>query len=95
MLKKGLGDPYFGRRVRSLVENLGFVEVENEGWTRIGRGGENLGQGGTAALRAVARPLIDAKILTEQQVDENIRLSQDPSYYAIGATVFAAWGKKP
>jgi ubiquinone/menaquinone biosynthesis C-methylase UbiE len=29
--KKGILDPYFGRRVRNLVEELGFVDVDQEG----------------------------------------------------------------
>lgn len=33
-------DPYLGRRLRSLIEQLGLVEIGNEGTTSIIRGGE-------------------------------------------------------
>jgi ubiquinone/menaquinone biosynthesis C-methylase UbiE len=38
--KKGIVDFYFGRRVRGLVEQLGFIDVGQEGWTSMLRGGD-------------------------------------------------------
>jgi SAM-dependent methyltransferase len=35
--KRGIVDMYLGRRLRGLVENLGFIDVSQEGWTRIAR----------------------------------------------------------
>ena len=35
--KSNIIDPYFGRRVRSLVEQLEFIDVDQEGWTRVNR----------------------------------------------------------
>ena len=35
-----LVDPYLGCRVRSLLENAGLTEIENEGVSRIAQGGE-------------------------------------------------------
>ncbi len=35
-----VAEPYFGRRVRGLVEQLGFIDVHQDGWTCMIRRGE-------------------------------------------------------
>jgi SAM-dependent methyltransferase len=95
--KTGALDPYFGRRVRGLVEGLGFVDVGHDGWCRTFRGGDpgmkiyydpNV-------FSNVFRPLIDAGLVTQEQLDDSLRLSLDPAFNMIGFIMFCAWGRKP
>jgi len=93
--KRGTLDAYFGRRVRSLVEELGFIDVGQEGWTRMSRGGEPLVRWGSMTLQAAAKPMIAAGLLTQEQHDSVQRLLLDPTFYAPAWTLFAAWGRRP
>jgi len=93
--KRGIVDPYFGRRVRSLVEQLGFVDVGQEGWTRMFRGGEPMARLSAMTLQAAAKPMIAAGLLTQEQHDSVQRLYLDPAFYYLGLTMFAAWGRRP
>jgi len=69
MRKRGVADPCFGRRVRSLVEQLGLIDVVHEGWTRINRGGEPQAQFAVMTLQAAAKPIIAAGLLTHEQCE--------------------------
>ena len=95
MPKRGIFDPYFGRRERKLVEQLGFVNVDHEGWTRMNRGGDSHAQYHVLVTQAVARPLITVRAITQEQVDSVVRLYRDPSFYFPEYTLFGAWGQKP
>jgi len=91
----GINDPYFGRRVRSLVEQLEFTDVGQEGWTRANRGGDLMSRLHGMTLQASAKPMIDAGLITQQQHESGQRLLSDPNFYYPGATLFAAWGRRP
>ena len=93
--KKGIVDLYFGRRVRSLVEQLEFIDVVHEGWTRVGRGGEPMMRFPAMTLQAGAKPMIAAGLLTQEQHDGVQRLLLDPTFHPLGPTSFAAWGRRP
>jgi len=93
--KKGIVDPYFGRRVRGLVEQLEFIDVGQEGWTRMFRGGEPFARFSAMTLQATAKPMIAAGLLTQEQVDSVQRLLMDPAFNYLGLTGFAAWGRRP
>lgn len=93
--KKGILDPYFGRRVRGLVEELGFIDVDQEGWTRVNRGGELAARLSAMTVHAGAKPMIAAGLLTQEQHDSVQRLFLDPTFQFLGPTMFAAWGRRP
>jgi len=93
--KRGILDPYFGRRVRDLVEQLGFVDVSQEGWTRMYRGGEPMARFGAATLQVAAKHMIAAGLLTQEQHDSVQSLLLDPTFNYPGLTMFAAWGRRP
>ena len=88
-------DFYFGRRERSLVEQLGFVNFDHEGWTRVDRGGGPHAQFANMSFQASTKPMIAAGVITQEQVDSVVRQCRDPSFYWPGHTVFGAWGQKP
>lgn len=88
--KRHVIDQYFGRRVRGLVESLGFVEVGQEGWTCMVRGGDPLARVYAASLTA----MFATRLITKEQYDSFMRLYKDPSMVYPAQTVFCAWGKK-
>jgi ubiquinone/menaquinone biosynthesis C-methylase UbiE len=93
--KKGIVDPYFGRRVRGLMEQLEFNDVDQEGLTRINRGGEPYARFTAMTLQAAAKPMIAGGLLTQEQHDSVQRLLMDPAFTYLGLTLFAAWGRRP
>jgi SAM-dependent methyltransferase len=93
--KSRIVDPYFGRRVRSLVEQLEFIDVGQEGWTRVNRGGDPFSRLHSMTLQATAKPMIAAGLVTQEQHDSIQRLLSDPDFYFPGGTLFAAWGRRP
>ncbi len=88
-------DIYFGRHLRRLLEQLGFIDISNEGITGISRGGDPDTQFQLMTLQLSGPPLVGAGILTQQDVDLLRQLFADPSFYYVGNTFFGAWGKRP
>jgi ubiquinone/menaquinone biosynthesis C-methylase UbiE len=93
--KKRIVDPYFGRRVRGLIEQLGFSNVTQEGWTCICRGGEPIARFDAETLKMATKPMIGAGLLMQEQSDSVQRLLLDSTFNFLGLTMFSAWGRKP
>lgn len=93
--KAGITDAYFGRQVPSLLEQFGFVHVDQDGWSRIYRGSEPMARFGAGTLQAAAKHMIAAGLLTEEQHEYVQRMFLDPSFVYPGLTLFAAWGQRP
>lgn len=90
----GMVQVYFGRRVLSLIEQLGFVEVGHEGVTRIRRGGEPAARFRLMGGQLVRDTILRAGVLTAQEWQEDARLLADPSFTFVDVTSFAAWGRR-
>ena len=93
--EKGILDPYFGRKVRRLMEQLGYTDIVQEGWSRIVQGGEPYTRFTTITLQAAAKPMIVAGLLTQEQYETVQRSLMNPSFSYPGPTVFSAWGRRP
>jgi hypothetical protein len=89
--KKGIVDLYLGRRLRGIVEGLGYVDVGQEGWTCINHGEDPLLRGTERSLST----MVSAGLLPREQFDIQLRASRDPTFYGLGLTLFSAWGRKP
>jgi 2-polyprenyl-3-methyl-5-hydroxy-6-metoxy-1,4-benzoquinol methylase len=87
-------DIYFGRHLRRLLEQPGFIDIENEGITSISHGGDPDTQFQLMTLQLAGPPLVAAGVLTEQDVDLLRQLFADPSFYYVGSTFFGAWGRR-
>lgn len=83
-------DPQFGRRVRSLVEGLGFEEVVADGDTRIWRGGE-----GARFAELTNSALHGQGLGTDEDHDQMVRLMRDPSFTFTDGIQYGAWGRRP
>lgn len=93
--KRGIMDCYFGRRVRGLVEGLGFVDVDHEGTAHIYRGGDPGTRWGAMTVSAGAKPMIAAGLFTQTQIDNFNRMIIDPIFQYPGNMIVSAWGKRP
>lgn len=92
---KGIADPCIGRRVGCLMEQLGFTDVVQEGWTRICRGGEMMARFDAAAIQMSAIPMINTGQLTREKLDHMLQFFGDTTFEYPGLTMFSAWGRKP
>jgi len=88
-------DMSFGRHLRGLLEQLGFIMIENEGITEINRGGDPITQFQLMNLQLAGPPLVAAGILTQEDVELLQELFVDPSFYYVGHVFFGVWGKRP
>ncbi len=87
-------DLYFGRHLRGLLEQLGFVDIDTEGITGISRGGDPLTQLQQMNLQLAGPPLIAAGVLSEEDVALLRQLFADPSFYYVDGTFFGVWGRR-
>jgi ubiquinone/menaquinone biosynthesis C-methylase UbiE len=85
-----LSDPYLGGRVRGLLEDAGLTEIDNEGVSRIARGGETEARMICMTLQA----LVERGILSQEAYSDIHQALLDPSFSFITLTTFAAWGKR-
>jgi 2-polyprenyl-3-methyl-5-hydroxy-6-metoxy-1,4-benzoquinol methylase len=85
-----LVDPFLGCRVRSLLEQAGLTEIENEGVSRIVRGGEARARRDDMTLQA----FVERGILSHAEYADLQSAFLDPSFSFITGTIFAAWGKR-
>lgn len=90
----GIVDLYFGRRVRDLVDDCNFVEVQHEGVTWINRGGEAGARFMQMNLALARQPLVAAGVLTEEDCRVLEGAGNDPFFTFVDATFFAAWGRR-
>jgi ubiquinone/menaquinone biosynthesis C-methylase UbiE len=85
-----LADPYLGCRVHSLLEHAGLTEIENEGVSRIVRGGEARARFDCMTLQA----FVERGLLSQTEYTALQSAYLDPSFSFIIPTAFAAWGKR-
>jgi len=90
MTQAKLSDPYLGGRVRGLLEDAGLTEIDNEGVSRIARGGETEARMICMTLQA----LVERGILSAAAYSDIQHALLDPSFSFITLTTFAAWGQR-
>jgi len=93
--KRGIADPFFGRRVPELMEQIEFVDVVHDGWTRMYRGGEHAMSLWSTTFQAAARPMIATGLLSQEQHDNVVLRFMNPDFNLIGPIMFGAWGRRP
>ncbi|MCW4039835.1 MAG: methyltransferase domain-containing protein [Candidatus Bathyarchaeota archaeon] len=93
--KRRIADLYFGRRLRSLVESLGYEDVGHEGFTYVLHGSDPMADMYATSFMAAASPMIAAKLLAWEDADKVYQLFLDPGFSYPGRTLFSAWCRKP
>lgn len=87
----GILAPFFGRRVRDLVEGLGFEDVVADGVTDIWRGGET----GARFVELSYGAFHERGLATDEEYDRALRLLRDPSFTFKDRILYGAWGRRP
>ena len=91
----GVMNLYFGRHLRGLLDQLGFIDIGNEGITGISRGGDPLTQFQLMNLQLAGPPLIAAGVLTEKDIEMLEHRFADSSFYYVDGVFFGVWGRRP
>ena len=90
MMHSSAANPYFGCRVRGLLEEAGLTDIGNEGVTLIARGGEP-----DARMRCMGnQALMERGLLSQADCADLEEVYSDPSFSYVTTTGFAAWGKR-
>ena len=97
LIENGVSNVYFGRHVRSLIDEIGFTEVNSKGIIQTYRGGElyarwTLATGKTAVQQNLN--LTEDEETTKRKAT-TILVYSDPSFYLTSPIFYSAWGRKP
>lgn len=93
--KRGIADPFFGRQVHKLMEQIEFVNISHDGWTRMYRGRETDIRILSETFQATSRRMIAAGLLSQEQLNNFMNFFINPTFNLIGPIMFSAWGKRP
>jgi SAM-dependent methyltransferase len=87
----GSSDQFFGRRVRGLLDGVGFERTMGEGVTLLFTGTEVEAR----LMELTSAVFLAAGLFTEDLHARTVRLMNDPAFAGISLTLFGAWGRKP
>jgi SAM-dependent methyltransferase len=93
--KMGITDLYFGRRVRSLVEQLQFIDIGHDGWTDVVRPSDPFHRMLVMTAQVGLPLMVNSGLFTQEQVDSFMSLVSAPDFCGLGSTTFSAWGRRP
>jgi SAM-dependent methyltransferase len=87
----GVMDAFFGRRVRALIEPLGFQGVIADGVTDIWRGREP----GARFYELTSEVFRANGVVSDEDHARTLRLMNDPTFLFTDKVLFGAWGRRP
>lgn len=100
--KRGIRiDQGFGRKTPSMIKQLGFQQVENQGTLFINQGGDPWSRSSAMTFEAGLKMIEGRGNFSEEErkviadKDRVNTLLHDPSFYYVGAPLICAWGRKP
>jgi SAM-dependent methyltransferase len=89
-------DPHLGRRLYLMLDDAGLEDCYAEGriamGTRVGNPGVEMFK---LTLGALREAMVTRGRVASEEVDETLRLLDDPSFIAMPPAVIAAWGRRP
>jgi SAM-dependent methyltransferase len=89
-------DVRFGRRLSTLVDQLGWKDADHDARLRISRGGDSVGRFWAVTFSSMrTSPLVEAAAITRDDLDTTLRLLDDPGFAFLGPIPFSAWCRKP
>lgn len=98
MIKQNLYNYEFGRRVRMLLDKLGFDAVEGQGNIVLTRGGEPWAKALIATQEVFKKGMRDSKQMPEEELNkvssQVFDLLADPTFYFNTSPLCCAWGRK-
>jgi SAM-dependent methyltransferase len=91
---RGVVDFALGRRLPSLLEDLGLFQFNNTGSTLFSRGGEDSAHTLQMSVELFRRPLVKVGVLSDADFDALHDAYDDPTFRFVVFTMFAAWGRR-
>ena len=91
----GIFDSRFGKTLPVHMEGLGLIEVGNEGFVRVYRGGDPQSRMWIQTWQHTNDRMISEGALTESEVADMRRAYEDPTFIYRGAVTQSIWGRKP
>ena len=89
-------DPYFGRQLPRLFTEAGLEDAWVEGRVHLGYRWDSPGLAQfKISLIQLREMMVTNNFATAEDVDDCIRLIDDPSWYGLPPMIMAAWGRKP
>ena len=87
--------PNWGRGLYQHLCSAGLVDVEMEGYLVVGTGGLDRAEAERANFEQVRAEAIERGLLSQQDIDEVLRLLTDPNFAFSSPVMFSAWGRRP
>lgn len=87
-------DCYFGRRVRDLVDQPGWIEAGHDGALFVHRGGEKGARFFQMSSRLAADKLVAAGALSSADRDEHYEAYDDATFRFAGMALFGGWARR-
>ena len=91
----GFREPTFGSRIIGLFRDHGLRDIDLVGDTWAMRGNDDSGEWWFLAMEHVAPRLIEAGVVTADQMDQALAQAREPSFVMHSTESFAVWGRNP
>jgi SAM-dependent methyltransferase len=89
-------DVRFGRRLSTLVDQLGWKDADHDASLRVSHGGDSVGRFWAVTFSSMrTSPLVEAAAITGDDLHTTLRLLDDPGFAFVGPIPFSAWCRKP
>lgn len=88
-------DPAYGRRLSGALAEAGLVNLGAEGRAAMWGGADAGGALFRLTLEQLREPMIAARRVTADEIDQALDLLTDPSFTFLSQLTIAAWGRRP
>jgi hypothetical protein len=85
----------WGRGLYQRLRSAGLVDVGMEGSLAVWMGGSEQAGVDRASFEQIRFEALERGLLTQQEIDEVLRLLADPYFAASSPVLFSAWGRLP
>lgn len=95
LLQMAGADPFFGRHIPKLLNDVGLVDVYIEGRIELGNRESSPGLAQfKLSLIELREMMVTNGLATSEDVDEAIRLIDDPTWFGMPPSIIAGWGRR-
>ncbi len=91
----GIMDPFFGRFLPILVDELGLTDTGHGATTRVVRGGSPTARLAQMTYERLRAPLLAAGVVTEEEFSAHLSALDDPTFAIVQPMTVAVWGRLP
>lgn len=95
LLASGVMDLRFARTLPVHIEQLGLIDVGNEGVAQVGPGRSPMSQLMIHSFRPMDDAMVANGVIAQSDASNAQRALKDPSFFYRGGLIVAVWGRKP